>query len=65
MTIIYDMAAGSIRSDAQLHGQSEKPQDKHPEIQPATPMPALREFEPDTQPDPAGIHLARALLKQD
>jgi hypothetical protein len=65
MTIIYDMAAGSIQSDAQQESRSVKPQDKHPEILPETPMPALREFEPDTQPDPTGIHLARALLKQD
>jgi hypothetical protein len=64
MTIVYDMAAGSIRSDAQAESRNEQ-QDKHPEIMPDTPMPALREFEADTQPDPAGIHLVRGLLKQD
>ena len=64
MTIFYDMAAGNIRSDAQAESRNEK-QDKRPEIIPDTPMPALREFEPDTQPDPAGIHLVRGLLKQD
>jgi hypothetical protein len=63
MTIFYDMAAGSIRSDAQAESRNEQ-LDKRPEIIPDTPMPALREFEADTQPDPAGIHLVRGLLKQ-
>ena len=63
MTIVYDMAAGSIRSDAQAESRNEK-QDKRPEIIPDSPMPALREFEPETQPDSAGIHLVRGLLKQ-
>jgi hypothetical protein len=64
MTIVYDMAAGSIRFDAQAESRNEK-HDNLAEITPDTPVPALREFEPDTQPDPASIHLVRGLLKQD
>lgn len=63
MTIVYDMAAGSIQSDAPAGSRNDQ-QDKRPEIIPDTPMPALREFEPETQPDPAGIHLVRGLLKR-
>jgi hypothetical protein len=64
MTIVYDMAAGSIRSDARHESRNEQ-LDKRPEIIPDTPVPALREFEPDTSADPASIHLVRALLTQD
>jgi hypothetical protein len=64
MTIIYDMAAGSIRSDARHESRNEQ-LDKHPESMPDTPVPALREFEPDTHAYPVSIHLVRALLTKD
>jgi len=63
MTIVYNMAAGSIRSDARHENRNDE-QDQRPDIMPDSPMPALREFEPDTQPDPASIHLVRGLLKK-
>lgn len=64
MTIVYDMAAGSIRSDTQHERRKEPQPDKHPETIPDNPAPALREFEPTPQPDPAHIHLVRGLLKK-
>jgi len=65
MTIIYDMAAGSIRSDTQNSNRDKKQTDKHAEITPDIPAPALREFEPGTLPEPDSIHLVRGLLKKD
>jgi hypothetical protein len=64
MTFVYDMAAGSIRSDAQYESRIEKQQDKRPEIIPDSPAPALQEYEPTAQADPASIHLVRGLLKK-
>lgn len=64
MTVVYDMAAGSIRSDARDKGRDETPLDRHPEILPNHPAPALREFEATEQPELNTIHLVRELLKQ-
>ena len=65
MTIVYDMAAGSIRSDARDNGREETPQDRRPEFLPDHTAPALREFEATEQPQLNTIHLVRGLLKQD
>ncbi len=64
MTIVYDMAAGNIRSDAQDEGRNETPQDKRPELLPDTPAPALREYEASEPSATNNIHLVRELLKQ-
>ena len=64
MTIVYEMATGSIRSGAQQENRKDQQQDKRPEVMPDTPAPALQEFEPTTQPEPTSIHLIRELLKK-
>jgi hypothetical protein len=62
MTIVYDMAAGRIRSEARQEHRNEAQQEKCPEILPYCPATALREFEPAPQAEPVNIHLLRALL---
>jgi len=64
MSIVFDMTTGNIRSAAQPENREDKLQDKHPELIPDLPVPALQEFEPGAQPDPAGIHLVHSLLKK-
>ena len=53
MTIVYDMAAGSIRSDAQHESRNEKQQDNRPEIIPDYPgarTPGIRTDRNRTRP---------------
>jgi len=64
MTIVYDMAAGSIRSDAQGEHREDGHPDPHREIVPERPAPALQEVVAETTAVSDSIHLVRELLKQ-
>ncbi len=64
MTIVFDMAAGSFRSDTHRGHREYGHTGRRGEVVPEHPVPALQEYRPEPTKDRDNIHLIRELLKQ-